>query len=207
MSFRNPILRLLAILVCVLLWTQFANAQNAPIIHTGRGTLIGTNTTQAVGFFGTTPAGQTSGTAELALSDSTGGVIPSAVTITGTVANVVDTGTVTIASGTGALRLWGVLPGDTVMSATYVSGTSTLSAAADFESTISGSNQIVQTGTSSGVGTNVTVTVGRYPTADYIVLVSGSTTANINADLASMAAAYNELRKALVNYGLIKGSP
>jgi len=185
-----------------------ARAQYTPVIANGSGTRIGTNPQQAVGFLGANPVPQQSGSAELALSDSTGGVIPASVTITGTVANVVATGTLTITSSTGtALRLYGVLPGDTVLSATYVSGTTTLSGTADFEATISGSNQIVQTGTSSGVGTAVTVTVGRYPTASYFVLLSGSNATNINANFSILTQTVNEIRSVLVKFGLMKGSP
>jgi len=188
---------------------------------------------QPVGFFGASPVIQASGTAELALSDSTGGTIPAAVTITATSAHFVNAFIVK-ASGTGSSLL---LPlaraGDIVQSAAVLSGTITLSgtqfvvsgttltsgtvvttgtafvsATADFESTISGSAAVLQTGTSIlSPGATVLVTVGRISSWQAVPLTSATSTAATNADIATLARSINELRRTLTNLGLIKGGP
>ena len=177
------------------------------VLQKGDGYHIGTGTSQRVGFYGAAPVVQASGTAELALSDSTGGILPASVIITGSVAPPIATGTVTVSGSGAALTLFGVIPGDVLLSA-VISGTTT-SVASDFQATITGSNQLLQTGTASLVSgsTQVVVSVGRYPVQTFVPLVSATSTAATNADLAVMARTINELRWDLVNLGIIKGGP
>ena len=172
--------------------------------QTDTGKQYGTDATQAIGFLGATPIPQLSGTDQLALADSTGGIRPAAVTVTGTNYVTVLTGTVT-ASGTGStLHVYGALPGDRITAA--LSGTT--SALSDFTASISGASAIVQSGTSvAKPGTEIVVTIGRHPVSTTIPLVSGTDAASINANFAAMAAAINELRADLVKFGFIKGAP
>jgi len=198
------------ILVLVLAACAFGALAQGPTHTTDdiNGLQLGKFATEPLGFYGATPVGQPSAIGQLALSDSTAGVIPSPVTITGTAA--LPFARVTVTTGTGGyLSFPGAKVGDQVLSAVFRSGTATVSGTADFEVTVSGTDQILQTGTASGVGKNITVTLGRYPSAQYVVLApvtSGTnSTAQSNANFAVLARSINALRDALVKEGLIKG--
>ena len=138
--------------------------------QTGAGKQFGLSADQLFGFYGAKPVAQTSGSAQLALSDSTGGVIPAVVVISGTAGSVTTTGTVTSGTSGASLTLTGVLPGDVLLSA-LVSGS--VSALGDLEAVVTGTNVILQTGTSVLSGTNTAVVkVNRLLTPLKVVAVA-----------------------------------
>jgi hypothetical protein len=144
---------------------------------------IATGTSQQLSFWGVTPITQPTSAAQAALTDNTGGVLTG-----GTLAAISPLRRVAVVTSStiGArLAVTGILPGDTVIGAVTITGTD---AAADFETVISGTATILQTGTSTGTGNKVEVFIGR--------------TENNSSNIARLV---NALRQVLVSTGFAKG--
>jgi len=153
---------------------------------TASGMWIATGTGQQLSFYGAQPITQPTASTQVALADSTGGAI-----LGGTLVAVTPLRKVTIVTSStinARLAVSGILPGDTVIGAITVNGASSVDASADFETVISGTATILQTGTSTGTGNKVAIYIGR--------------TENNTANTARLV---NAIRTALVNLGLMKG--
>ena len=170
--------RYLILLSVALFTVSSAFAQRAQIREKANGTVIGTTAAQKLGLHGATPVVQRAGVAQAAVGAQTGTLA------IGSLKTLVFTGN----SGTGACTVTGLAVGDVVSGVVNI--TDATDGTTSFSGTVSVVDQLMQTGTAN------------LPAKKFFVIAGKNNTDDVSA----LKTLVNELRAALVEKGMIKGS-